>query len=256
MIDAARVNIEALGAQVTTLAGILGNKQQRGAYGETQLENIIRDRLPPEGFSFQHTLTNGRRADCFIQLPHPPGPIAVDSKFPLEAWIALRDAADDVQRLAGMKQFRADVNKHVKDVAARYIIAGETAAGAIIFVPSEAIYAELHHTAAEVVTAAARMGVYIVSPTTLWAVLTSMGALMRDVRLRNEAGRIQKEVKALLGDIGRLDTRVSELKNHFDKAGSVISQIETSSGKIKRSGEKIEAVEFDETPAIAAPSAP
>lgn len=253
VIDAARANIEALGAQVTTLSGILGNKQQRGAFGEGQLEQIIQDRLPPEGFSFQHTLSNGRRADCLINLPHPPGPIAVDSKFPLEAWIALRDATDDAARLNGLRQFRGDVLKHVKDVRARYVIAGETAEGAIIFVPSESIYAELHHSAAEVITAAAKEGVYLVSPTTLWAVLTSMRALMRDVRLRNEAGQIQKEVKALLADIGRLDSRVADLRGHFDKASGVITQITTSSDKIKRSGEKIEAVEFDRPAALPPP---
>lgn len=253
VIDAARANIESLGAQVTNLSSILGNKQRRGAFGEEQLEHIIRDRLPPEGFSFQHTLSNSRRADCFIHLPHPPGPIAVDSKFPLEAWVALRDATDDAQRQAGMRQFRLDVQKHVKDVAERYIIAGETAEGAIVFVPSEAIYAELHHSAAEVVTEAARRGVYIVSPTTLWAVLTSMRALMRDVRLRNEAGRIQKEVKALLADVGRLDSRVGELRKHFDNAQAAIGQIQISSDKIKRSGERIDAVEFGEAPELPAP---
>jgi DNA recombination protein RmuC len=253
VIDGARANIEALGAQVSNLAGILGNKQQRGAFGEGQLEQIIRDRLPPEGFAFQHTLGNGRRADCMIHLPHPPGPIAVDSKFPLEAWIVLRDAADDAARLAGMRQFRGDVLRHVKDVAERYIVAGETAEGAIIFVPSESIYAELHHSAAEVITEAARRGVYIVSPTTLWAVLTSMRALMRDVGMRDEAGRIQKEVRAVLEDVNRLDARVAELRGHFEKASAAIAQVETSARKIKRSGEKIEMVEFD-TPSALPPS--
>lgn len=248
VIDAARAHIEALGGQVNALSAILDNKQRRGAFGETQLESLIQDRLPPGSYAFQHSLSNGRRVDCLIRLPDPPGPVAIDSKFPLEAWIALRDAADDAARAQALRQLRLDVQKHLRDVAERYIIPGETAEGALVFVPSEAIYADLHKELPEVLTEGARRNVHVVSPSTLWAMLTSMRALMRDVRLRAEAQRIQKEVALLLEDVHRLEERVANLRRHFDQAQRDISQIETSSEKIKRAGERIEAVEFEPPP--------
>lgn len=254
VIDAARGNIEALGTQVVHLSAILGNKQARGAFGEAQLEQIVRDRLPPGAFAFQHTLGNGRRADCLIRLPHPPGPVAVDSKFPLESWLALRDAADDAARTIALRGFRADVLKHVRDVAERYILPEETADGAIVFVPSEAIYADLHGALPDVVSEAHRRSVYIVSPTTLWAVLASMRALMRDVRMRTEARRIQTEVQGLVKDVGLLEERVGKLKRHFEQAQGDIEDIEKSTRAIKRHGEKIEAVEVAEPPALPPPA--
>lgn len=248
VIDAARSNIEALGSQVNTLAGILGNKQARGAFGESQMEQIIADRLPSDAFTLQATLSNGKRADCLIHLPNPPGPIAIDSKFPLESWLALRDAADDATRTQKLRQFSADVQKHIKDVAERYIIAGETAEGALIFVPSEAIYAELHTSLVPLVSEATRRGVYIVSPTTLWAVLGTMRALLRDVRLRTEAGRIRKEVDKVLADVGRLEDRTDSLRKHFGQVQKDMDQIETSVTAIKRGGQRIADLELDETP--------
>lgn len=246
VIDAARGNIEALGAQVGTLSSILGNKQARGAFGEAQMEQIIADRLPPEAYALQATLSNGKRADCLIHLPNPPGPIAIDSKFPLESWLALREAADDGARAAALKRLAADVQKHVRDVAERYVIPGETAEGALIFVPSEAIYAELHTSLVPVVSEATRRGVYIVSPTTLWAVLGTMRALLRDVRLRQEAGKIRRELDRLLADVGRLDDRVESLRRHFGQAEKDIGMIETSSAAIKRGGQRLADLEMDE----------
>jgi DNA recombination protein RmuC len=253
VIDAARGNIEALGTQVGHLSAILGNKQTRGAFGEAQLEQIVQDRLPPDAFAFQATLGNGRRADCLIRLPHPPGPVAVDSKFPLESWLALRDAPDDAARVVALRGFRTDVLKHVRDVAERYIIPDETADGAIVFVPSEAIYADLHAALPDVVSEAHRRSVYIVSPTTLWAVLASMRALMRDVRMRTEARKIQAEVQGLVKDVGLLEQRVDKLKRHFEQAQGDIEDIERSTRAIKRHGEKIEAVEVTDAPALPAP---
>ncbi len=253
VIDAARGNIEALGTQVGNLSAILGNKQTRGAFGEAQLEQIVQDRLPPDAFVLQATLGNGRRVDCLIRLPHPPGPVAVDSKFPLESWLALRDAGDDAARTLALRGFRADVLKHVRDVAERYILPDETADGAIVFVPSEAIYADLHATLPDVVSEAHRRSVYIVSPTTLWAVLASMRALMRDVRMRTEARKIQAEVQGLVKDVGLLEQRVDKLKRHFEQAQGDIEDIERSTRAIKRHGEKIEAVEVTDTPALPAP---
>ncbi|MCA3427528.1 MAG: DNA recombination protein RmuC [Roseomonas sp.] len=248
VIDAARGNIEALGNQVNTLAGILGNKQARGAFGESQMEQIIADRLPSDAFTLQATLSNGKRADCMIHLPNPPGPIAIDSKFPLESWLMLRDAVDDATRTQKLRQFSADVQKHIKDVAERYIIPGETAEGALIFVPSEAIYAELHTSLVSLVSDATRRGVYIVSPTTLWAVLGTMRALLRDVRLRTEAGRIRKEVDKMLADVVRLEDRTDSLRKHFGQVQKDVDQIETSVGAIKRGGQRIADLELDDPP--------
>ena len=253
VIDAARANMEALGAQVGTLAQILGNKQSRGAFGEVQLRQLVEDRLPPDGFAWQHTLANRTRCDVLIRLPYPPGPIAVDSKFPLEAWLAARDAADDAARIAATKRFAADVTRHVDDVAGKYICPGETAEGALIFVPSEAIYADLHAAHAPVVDAAARRGVYIVSPSTLWAVLGTMRALMQDVRMRAEAGQIKHQVAELMKDVTRLDERVTKLRKHFLDMQMDMQQIEITTGKITRRGVAIEAVELSDLPAITAP---
>jgi DNA recombination protein RmuC len=252
VIDAARANMEALGVQVGSLAQILGNKQSRGAFGEVQLRQLIEDRLPPDGFVWQHTLANRTRCDCLIRLPYPPGPIAVDSKFPLESWLAARDATDDNARLAATRRFASDVTRHVEDVASKYICAGETAEGALIFVPSEAIYADLHAAHSPVVDAAARRGVYIVSPSTLWAVLGTMRALMQDVRMRAEAGQIKNQVAELVKDVGRLDDRVAKLRKHFADMQTDVTQIEITTNKITRRGVAIEAVELSDLPALTA----
>ncbi|EHL95751.1 RmuC domain protein [Acetobacteraceae bacterium AT-5844] len=256
VIDAARQNMEALGSQVTNLVGILGNKQSRGAFGEMQLRQLIEDRLPADGFSWQHVLSNGTRCDCLIRLPHPPGPVVVDSKFPLEAWQALREAGEDVgARTAAARQFGTDMKKHVDDISRKYLITGETADAAILFVPSEAVFAELHTSFAGVVDDAQRRRVYIASPTTLWAMLSAMRALMQDVRMRAQAGRIQEEVVKLVEDVSRLDGRVNSLKKHFDQAQKDIRDIEISTDKIVRRGGRIESVELED-PALAAPQDP
>jgi DNA recombination protein RmuC len=253
VIDAARQNMEALGGQVANLANILGNKQSRGAFGEMQLRQLIEDRLPVDGFSWQHTLSTGMRCDCLIKLPFPPGPVVVDSKFPLEAWQALREAGEDVaaRKVAGT-QFAADMKKHVDDISRKYLIAGETAEAAILFVPSEAIFAELHTGFAAVVDDAQRRRVYIASPTTLWAMLSAMRALMQDVRMRAQAGRIKEEVGKLVIDVTRLNDRVGKLKNHFNQAQDDIRQIDITTDKIVRTGGRIETVEIEDT-ALAAP---
>jgi DNA recombination protein RmuC len=246
VIDAARANMEALGSQVHSLAAILGNKQARGAFGETQLEDLVRDRLPEAGFALQHVLSNGRRADCLIRLPHPPGPIVVDSKFPLEAFRSLHAAADDAARSIATRQFAADVQKHVKDVAERYILPGETADGALIFVPSEAIFAELHASHPNVVAEAARRGVYIVSPSTLWAVLGTMRALLKDVRIRAEAGRIKAETSKLVQEVKRLDERVKKLRSHFASAQDDLRDIEITTEKIVKAGARVDSLDVED----------
>jgi DNA recombination protein RmuC len=254
VIDAARGNIEALGSQVGSLAAILSNKQARGAFGEVQLRQLVEDRLPADGFAWQHSFSNRTRCDCLIRLPFPPGPIVVDSKFPLEAWLAARDAADDAARGVAAKQFAGDMRKHIQDIAQKYIIAGETAEGALMFVPSEAVYADLHAAHDPLVQEAARRGVYIVSPSTLWAVLGTMRALLLDVRMRGEASRIKDEVRKLVEELGRLEKRSGNLAKHFIQMQEDVREIETTTDKIARAGRRIEAVELPDLPALPAPA--
>ena len=243
VIDAARANIEALGGQVTTLAQILGNKQARGAFGEVQLRDMLADRLPADSWSWQYTLSDGLRCDALIRLPFPPGPIAVDSKFPLEAWQALRRATDEPARAAAERRLAIDIRRHVDDVARKYIRPGETAEGALIFLPSEALYADLHALHAGLVAEAARRGVYLVSPGTLWAGLGAMRALMRDVRLKSEAQGLRREVAALTAETQRLDTRVASLRRHFADMQADVQQIDITAQRIVAAGSRIEAVE-------------
>ncbi|MGG5812252.1 DNA recombination protein RmuC [Falsiroseomonas sp. CW058] len=249
VIDAARANLEALGGQVTSLAAVLGNKQARGALGEVQLRELIADRLPPDGFRWQHTLSNGTRCDCLVTLPFPPGPIVVDSKFPLESWAAMQDG----DSAAARRRFAADIRRHVDDIATKYLIAGETAEGALMFLPSEAVHAALQARFAELVAEAARRGVHIVGPSTLWAVLNTMRGLLRDARLQSEARRIRGEVEKLAEETARLERRVAALRVHHAAMGQDMREIETTAEKIARRGEAIRALDIpDEAPRRAA----
>ncbi len=252
VIDAAQKTITELSAQVVSLQDVLSNKQARGAFGEVQLADLVRAALPPSAYAFQETLSGGRRVDCLLKLPNPPGPIAVDAKFPLESWHALRQARDDGERVAAGRAFSAAILKHVKDIADRYIIPGETAESALMFLPSEAIYAELHAAFPEVVEKSYRARVWIVSPTTLMATLNTIRAVLKDARMREQAGVIQTEVRLLLDDIGRLDDRVTNLDKHFNQAAEDIRQIRISSAKVTRRAENIEAVQLGEDPGEAA----
>jgi DNA recombination protein RmuC len=253
VIDAARANIESLGAQVGSLAAVLGNKQARGALGEVQLRDLIADRLPAEGYRWQHTLSNGTRCDCLVLLPFPPGPIAVDSKFPLEAWAALQNAATPQLRDLARRRFANDVRRHVDDIARKYLIPGETAEGALMFVPSEAVHAALHDGFAGLVAEAARRQVHIVGPSTLWAVLNTMRGLLRDARLQAEARRIRAEVEKLAEETSRLERRVAALRQHHTAMQEDMRDIETSAARIARRGEAIRALDIpDDPPARAA----
>jgi len=246
VIDAAQKNITELSTQVVGLHDVLNNKQARGAFGEVQLDAIIRAALPPSAFGFQVQVGEGRRVDCLIRLPNPPGPIAIDSKFPLDAYRALAGAQDEATRTQAARQFASDVRKHITDIAERYIVPGETADSALMFLPSEAVYAELHANFSPVVEEGYRRRVWIVSPTTLWATLTTIRAVLKDVRMREQAGVIQAEVRTLMTDMGRLDERVENLRKHFGQANRDIDQIATSTRKIMSRGEKIEALEMAE----------
>ncbi|HYM33258.1 MAG TPA: DNA recombination protein RmuC [Candidatus Cybelea sp.] len=251
LIDQAQKNLSDLSAQVIGLQDILDNKQARGAFGEQILETLVRDALPESVYAFQETLGNGKRVDCLIRLPNPPGSIAVDAKFPLESYRAMADAPDDATRQTAARAFAADVQKHVADVAAKYIVPGETAESALLFLPSEAVFAELHSRFQPVIEAAHRRRVWIVSPTTMMATLTTVRAVLKDARMREQAGEIQKQVRMLLEDVVRLGKRVDALRTHFAQADKDIREIETSSAKIVRKGEQIEDAQIETgTPGI------
>ena len=236
VIDQAQKNITELSGQVVGLQDILSNKQARGAFGNVQLRDLVRSALPPSAFQFEATLSNGRRADCLIRLPMPPGPIAVDAKFPLESFEALRAAPDEVQRSQASSGFRRDILKHVRDIAERYIVPGETAESALMFLPSEAIYAELHANFTELVQQSYRARVWIVSPTTLMATLNTVRAVLQDANMRRQAEVIQREVHKMLEDVTRLDDRARKLQRHFRQAGEDLDQILISTDKIGRRG--------------------
>ena len=245
-IDVAQQKISTLSEQVVSLQEVLSNKQARGAFGEIQLNDLVTSALPPSAYEFQVVLSNQKRADCVLKLPNPPGLIVIDSKFPLESYHALRVAANDREKLEAERFFKASVLKHIKDIADKYIVAGETAESALMFLPSEAIYAELHANFPDVVEASYRAKVWIVSPTTLMATLNTVRAILKDAKMREQAGVIQKEVGVLIDDIGRLDGRIESLSRHFKQANEDIDGIKVSSGKIARRIQKIEDIQLGE----------
>lgn len=246
IIDEAQKNITALSGQVVGLQDILANKQARGAFGEVQLRDIVQNALPPSAYEFQATLAGGVRADCLIRLPNPPGSIAIDAKFPLDAYHGLRNASDEASRTIAQRQFRTDLLKHVSAISEKYIVPGETAESALMFLPSEAVYAELHANFADVVRKSYEARVWIVSPTTLMATLNTVRAVLKDVEMRKQAGVIQKYVGLLLKDVTRLDERVGNLEKHFQSAEKDIRDIRTSADQIAKRGEKIQDVELGE----------
>jgi DNA recombination protein RmuC len=245
-IDKAQANIEKLSGDVLSLQDILSNKQTRGAFGEIQLNDIVLKALPADAFTMQATLSNGRRADCLIHLPNPPGPIVIDSKFPLEAYEALRRATNQSEMIEAQRMMRIAVRSHIRAIAERYIIEGETADGALMFLPSEAVYAELHANFPELVREGFGVKVWIVSPTTCMATLNTMRAVLKDARMREQAGAIRKELALLHGDVDRLGTRVESLDRHFGQAAKDIEDIKISAEKAGRRAKRLDAFDFDE----------
>ena len=245
-IDKAQEKITKLSGDVLSLQDILSNKQTRGAFGEIQLTDIVSKALPSDGFDLQATLSNGRRADCLIKLPNPPGPIVIDSKFPLEAYEALRNASSEVETSAAVRLFKTSVRKHIKDISERYIIEGETADGAILFLPSEAVYAELHANYSEIVREGFSARVWIVSPTTCMATLNTMRAILKDAHMREQAGAIRKELTSLYQDVDRLGVRVESLDRHFNQAAKDISDIKISADKAGRRAKRLDNFDFEE----------
>ena len=245
-IDKAQENITKLSGDVLSLQDILANKQTRGAFGEIQLTDIVSKALPSDSYALQHTLSNGKRADCLVRLPNPPGPIVIDSKFPLEAYEKLRGAKSDYELNEAARFMRIAVRAHIRAISEKYIIEGETADGAIMFLPSEAVYAELHANFPEVVREGFAARVWIVSPTTCMATLNTMRAILKDARMREQAGAIRKELALLYSDVDRLGTRVENLDRHFGQAAKDLADIKISADKAGRRAKRLDNFDFEE----------
>jgi DNA recombination protein RmuC len=255
-IDRAQAKIEKLSGDVLSLQDILSNKQTRGAFGEIQLNDIVSKALPRTAYSFQTTLSNGKRADCLIHLPNPPGPIVIDAKFPLEAYEALVAPEGPEAQARALARLGAAVKVHIKAIAERYIIDGETADGALMFLPSEAVYAELHANLPEVVRAGFDARVWIVSPTTCMATLNTMRAVMKDARMREQAGEIRKALKLLHRDVEIIEERAGKLETHLRQAGDDVSGLLTASARAGKRAERLDHFDFEElSPDVASPPA-
>ena len=244
VIDSAQKNITKLASEVTSLQGILSNKQQRGAFGQGRMEIIIRDGLPPKSYEFQFTLSNRTRPDCAIFLPDQR-PLIVDAKFPLEAMTALREATGDDERRLAATRVRQDVLRHVNDIAGKYLLPGETQDMALMFVPSESVYADLHDGFDDVVQKAFRARVVVVSPSLLMLAIQVIHQIQRDARMREAADQIRNEVELLTGDLSRLRERVVRLEKHFGQANEDIRQILVSADKIDKRAGRIRELEFE-----------
>jgi len=248
VIDAAQKNISELSTHVVSLKAIFSDKQARGAISQDQMEAIVAEHLAPDQYEFQATLSNNSRPDCAIRIPNVAARIVVDSKFPLEAFEALRTAETEDARKAAMVQARSDIQKHVKDIAEKYLIPGEVQTPAIMFVPSDSIYAELHASFPETLRRARQMQVVIVSPHVFMLVIGTIQGLMRDAKMREQAHAIQSAVGALLQDVKRLSERVGKLRDHFETTSKDIGQIETSMRGIDRHAERIAQVDLGDAP--------
>ena len=249
-IDKAQDNIQKLSGSVLSLQDILSNKQTRGAFGEIQLQEIVSKALPSDAYTWQATLSNGKRADCLIHLPNPPGPIVIDSKFPLEAYEALRKATSDWDKNEAVKLMRVSVKAHIKAIADKYILDGETADGALMFLPSEAVYAELHSNFPELVREGFEAHVWIVSPTTCMATLNTMRAILKDARMREQAGAIRSALRHLHRDVELVVERVEKLNTHFGQARKDIEGISTAAERAGKRAHKLDNFDFEEVEKI------
>lgn len=247
VIDTAQNNIQALAQNVVGLQAILSDKQTRGAYGQARMETIIKDGLPMGAYNFQTTLSNGTRPDCTVTMPNDSPDLVIDAKFPLEAWNAIKKADDDRLAADAGRQFRTDMEKHIKDISDKYLIAGETQDTAFMFVPSESIFAEVHENFEGVIQRAHKARVVIVSPSLLMLSIQVIQAVLKDARMREQAHLIQGEVIRLMEDIGRLDDRVRKLQTHFGQSQKDIDLILTSTDKITKRSSKIESMDFQDS---------
>ncbi|MCD0417433.1 DNA recombination protein RmuC [Rubrivivax sp. JA1024] len=253
IIDRAHDNLTELTDQVTTLRDVLANKQARGAFGQARMETIVQDGLPKGSFAFQYTLSTGKRPDCVVLMPDQP-PLCIDAKFPLEAVTALREARTDEDRKSASQRLRTDVMRHVDDIASKYLIPGETQDTALMFVPSESVYAEIHDGFDDVIQKAYRARVVLVSPSLLMLAIQVMQQILKDARMRDAADQIRTEVLSLSDDLARLRERVTKLQTHFGQVTDDVRQILISADKIERRAARIEELDFT-APEAAAPMA-
>lgn len=248
VIDTAQNNIQSLAGQVVQLQAILANKQTRGAFGQSRMEAIIADGLPMGAYEFQATLSNGMRPDCLVRMPNGTASLVVDAKFPLESWNALKASETPEAKRHYEQLFRRDMEVHIRDIAAKYFISGETQDTAFLFVPSESIFAEIHENFEVIIQRAHRSRVVIVSPSLLMLSIQVIQSVLKDARMREQAHLIQGEVVRLMDDVTRLDERVRKLQTHFSQASRDIDDILISSSKVTRRGAKIEALELGDNP--------
>lgn len=254
VIDTAQTNIQSLAKDVVGLQAILSNKQTRGAFGQSRMETIIADALPSGAYQFQAQLSNGVRPDCTIRMPNGQPPLVVDAKFPLEAWNAMSDGRSPEAAKAAAQQFRRDMETHIRDIAEKYLVAGETQDTAFLFVPSESIFASIHENFEAVVQKAHRARIVIVSPSLLMLSVQVLQALLKDQRMREQAHVIQGEVSRLMDDLTRLDDRVRKLHGHFTSAQKDVDLILTSTEKLARRGARIGELEFETVAALSQPA--
>ncbi|WP_371422043.1 DNA recombination protein RmuC [Tardiphaga sp.] len=246
IIDNAHKNLTDLTSQVTTLRDVLANKQSRGAFGQARMESIVKDGMPSGAYAFQHTLSSGKRPDCVIFLPDQR-PLCIDAKFPLEAVTALHDARSDEEKKYAAQRLRADVMKHVTDIAEKYLVPGETQDTALMFVPSESVYAEIHDGFDDIIQKAYRARVVLVSPSLLMLAIQVMQQILKDARMRDAADQIRTEVLNLGDDLGRLRDRVMKLQTHFGQANEDVRQILISADKIEKRAGRIEELDFSKS---------
>jgi len=254
IIDNAHKNLTELTTQVTTLRDVLANKQSRGAFGQARMEAIVQDGMPQGSYAFQHTLSTGKRPDCVVFLPDQR-PLCIDAKFPLEAITALHDARSDDEKKFAAQRLRQDVMKHITDISDKYLVPGETQDTALMFVPSESVYAEIHDGFDDIIQRAYRARVVLVSPSLLMLAIQVMQQILKDARMRDAADQVRTEVMNMMGDVERLRDRVSKLGSHFDQVSEDVRQVLISVNKIGKRAAKIEELDFsnDEGASDAAP---
>jgi DNA recombination protein RmuC len=248
-IDEAQKKIDGLTRNIVSFQELLGDKKSRGAFGEVQLEGLVRNALPPDAFSMQHTLSNGNRADCVLFLPEPTGSVAIDSKFPLESYRKMLDTSlppDEIKN--AQKQFKLDIKKHIHDIASKYIISNETSDGAVMFIPAEAVFAEIHAYHSDLIEEAMSQRVWLVSPTTLMAVLNTARAVLKDVETRKQVHIIKAELGRLGQEFERFDVRMKKLADNIRQAHEHAQDVHVTSQKISRRFSQIERVELKDDP--------
>ncbi|HQS59300.1 MAG: hypothetical protein B7Y56_13790 [Gallionellales bacterium 35-53-114] len=249
-IDEAQKKIDGLTTNMVSLQELLGDKRSRGAFGEVQLEGLVRNIMPSQAYEMQYTLPNGTRADCVLKLPEPTGMVAVDSKFPLENYHLMFSAGSPAERSVAERQFKANIKKHVDDIAGKYIIPDVTSDGAVMFIPAEAVFAEIHAHHPEIVDYAMQKRVWIVSPTTLMAVLNTARAVLKDVETRKQVHIIKDELGKLGKEFGRFDERMKKLADHIRQAHEDAQDVRTTSQKITKRFDSIEKVDLDHLPVL------